>query len=144
MWQATHTLTVPQLDKAAVWAAWADVNHWHLWDRDLEYAKLDGAFSEGESFILKPRGGPRVKISILRVAPLVGYTDLTHFPLARMYGIHDMEETPAGLRLTITIRVEGPLSWLWRKIVAQKVADESPAQMRALAEFIQSNSLQPA
>ncbi|MEP6763665.1 MAG: SRPBCC family protein [Gemmatimonadaceae bacterium] len=144
MWQATHSRTIRNIDKTSVWAAWADVNHWNDWDKDLDYATLDGEFNEGETFMLKPRGGPRVKINILRVAPMLGYTDLTHFPLAKMYGIHDMEDTADGLRLTITIRIEGPLAWLWRKIVAQKVADESPAQMQALGEFIQRNALQPA
>lgn len=61
-----------------------------------------------------------------------------------MYGIHDMEDTPDGLRMTITIRIDGPLAWLWRKIAVQKIADESPAQMRALGAFIQCVSLQPA
>ena len=139
MWQASHSVTLPEGDRNSVWAAWKDVNHWNVWDTDLEYATLDGKFEQGQTFILKPRGGPRVKIAILRAKENVGYTDLCTFPLARMYGIHDMEETAEGLRLTITIRIEGPLAWLWRKIVAQKVADESPAQMRALGDFIERN-----
>jgi len=135
MWQVTHERTFPGLKKEAVWAAWADVDNWHLWDRDIEYAKLQDGFREGGSFILKPKGGPKVKIRFQRVAPLQGYTDITKFPLATMYGIHDLEETPAGLKMAITIRVEGPLAWMWRKIVAQGVANDAPAQIESLAAF---------
>jgi hypothetical protein len=135
MWQATHEVIVPGLSREAVWAAWQDVNGWHRWDTDIEFARLDGPFQAGASFILKPKGGPNVTIQLLRAAPFVGYTDLATFPFARMYGVHDMTETARGLKLTITIRIEGPLAWLWRKLVAQNVADEAPAQMASLAAF---------
>lgn len=136
-WEATHSITVKDLDRRAVWNAWADVDHWHRWDTDIEYARLDGDLREGQTFTLKPRGGPNVKIMFTRLQPLAGYTDLVKFPLARMTGIHDMAETPEGVRLTVTIRVEGPLAWLWRRIVAQGVADEAPAQLRALVDYAQ-------
>ena len=135
MRKATHSLLVTDVDKAAVGSAWSDVNDWRVWDTDLECAKLRGPFHLGAAFVLRPKGGPNVKIRLERVDVLVGYTDLTRFPLARMYGVHDMEETPDGLRLTTTIRVEGILGWLWRKLVAQKVADESPTQLLSLVAF---------
>jgi len=90
--------------------------------------------------VLKPKGGPKVNIRFLRAEALKGYTDLTPFPLARMYGIHDMEETQDGLRLRITIRIEGPLSWLWKKIVAEKVAADAPVQLESLARRAQERS----
>src|SRR5580704_18879059 len=134
MWQTTHEKTFPGLKKEAVWALWADVNGWHRWDPDIEFAKMTGPFRAGANFVLRPKGGPNVKIGILRTDPHKGYTDVTKFPLAKMYGIHDLEETAGGLKLTITIRVEGPLAWLWRKLVAQNVADEAPTQMESLAK----------
>ncbi|HTE45184.1 MAG TPA: SRPBCC family protein [Gemmatimonadaceae bacterium] len=135
MWQATHEATFPGLDKAAVWAAWADVDRWHEWDTDIEFARADDGFRAGGRFVLKPKGGPRVQIGILRADPLAGYTDVASFPLAKMYGVHDMVDTPHGLKLSITIRVEGPLAGLWRRLVAQKVADEAPHQMQSLAAW---------
>jgi hypothetical protein len=136
MWQTTHEATIPGLDKEAIWAAWADVDRWHEWQDDIEFARLKDTFREGGRFVLKPKGGPRVEIELLRVARLQGFTDLTRFPLARMYGMHDMKETADGVKLTVTIRVEGPLGWLWRKIVAQKVADDAPKQMASLVAHV--------
>ena len=40
-----------------------------------------------------------------------------------MYGEHTFEETPNGLKLTTTMTVKGILSFLWVKIVAQKIVD---------------------
>jgi hypothetical protein len=140
MWQSTHEMTFQNLDKNAVWSLMADVNHWHEWDHDIEYAKLKGDFVAGTDFTLKPKGGPRVNIGLLRVEPLKGYTDVTKFPFARMYGIHDMIETPQGLKFTITIKIEGPLWWLWKKLVAEKIASEAGTQMKSLAEFSKRKS----
>ena len=135
MWQVTHSATFEGLRKDAVWAAWSDVDRWHEWDPDLDFAHAPDGFNPGTRFVLKPKGGPKVNIRLLRAEPLRGYTDLTVFPLARMYGIHDMVETSDGLTLSITIRVEGPLTRLWKTLVAQKVADEAPAQLRSLANW---------
>lgn len=133
MWEVTHARRYADVSREDVFALWADVNHWHEWDRDIEYARLAGPFRAGANFELKPRGGPRVRLTFVRVEPPAGYTDLLRFPFARMYGIHDVEELPGGITLRITIRLEGPLAWLWRRLVAQKIADEAPAQMDALA-----------
>jgi hypothetical protein len=140
MWQATHKRCFPGLERRAVWALWRDVDPWHRWDRDIEYARLLDPFAPRARFVLKPRGGPRVSLRFERVEPLQGYTDVVRFPLARMYGIHDMEETPEGLKLRICIRIEGPLSFLWRRLVAEKVAAEAPTQMEGLARHARARA----
>ncbi len=140
MWESTYTKTFAGVTKESVWALWSDVNHWHEWDKDIEWARMSDAFAAGARFELKPKGGPRVNIRFTRAEPFRGYTDLTQFPLARMHGIHDMEETGDGLKLTITIRVEGPLSWLWKKLVAQGIAADMPGQLDSLAAFARARS----
>jgi hypothetical protein len=140
MWESTYSKTFADVTKESVWALWADVNHWHEWDHDIEWARMSDAFAEGSRFELKPKGGPRVPIRFSRVEALRGYTDLTKFPLAAMYGIHDMEETPDGLKLTVTIRIEGPLSWLWKKIVAQNVAADMPKQLDSLTAYARARA----
>jgi hypothetical protein len=53
-----------------------------------------------------------------------------------MCDVHEMEDTDEGLKLKSTIRVEGVLGWLWKRIVAQGVADGVPQQMEALTHFV--------
>jgi hypothetical protein len=46
-----------------------------------------------------------------------------------MYGEHIWEDTPNGLKITTTMKVEGVLGFLWRKIVAQGIVDTLPKDM---------------
>lgn len=96
-WEKTHTVKTQNLSKGLLWKVWQDVNNWHTWDTDIEYARLEQPFAVGNTFLLKPKGGPKVKIKLLKVESHRSFTDLTSFPLAKMYGIHEMRETKDGL-----------------------------------------------
>jgi hypothetical protein len=135
MWQVEYQKVFPSLSGGAVWKVWSDVDHWPEWDEDIEYAKLSGPFVAGGELLLKPRGGPKVSIRLSEVQAGLSFTDVTHFPLARMIDVHELQDTPQGLRLKNSIRMEGPLAWLWRKLVAEKVAAGIPRQMEALARY---------
>ena len=129
MWTKSHSVVTKEVTKEQIWKLFANVNNWHTWDKGVEYAKLDGKFEKGNYFLLKPKGGPKVKIRLIETIENKSFTDCTHFPLAKMYGKHVFEETPAGLKITTTMTVEGPLTFLWRKLVAQEIADALPVEM---------------
>jgi len=135
MWQAKYEKNFPGLKKEEVWATWIDVNNWNKWDEDTEFAKISGPFEVGTNFILKPKGGPNISIELTEVTPFVSFTDVTKFPLAKMYDVHEIEETQDGLKLKSTVRIEGLLSWIWRKIVVEGVAAGVPKQLEAIAKF---------
>lgn len=113
-----------------MWQLFADVNNWPSWDKSVEFAQLEGKFEKGNAFLFQPKGGPKLKIGIVEAIENQKFTDLTKFPLAKMYGEHTLEETPDGLKLTTTMKVEGILGFLWRKIVAQKIVDTLPEDMQ--------------
>jgi len=69
------------------------------------------------------------------------FTDTYYFPLARMDGIHRMEKITDGLHLTTTIRLTGPLQWLWRKLVAEKIVATLPHQTNLLIELAKKTEL---
>jgi len=131
-WEKTHKMVVRNVSKSQIWKVWQEVNQWHHWDTDIEFARLEEPFANGSRFVLKPKGGPQVKIKLVKVEPNSAFTDLTSFPLAKMYGIHEMRDTKDGLEVSHTVRIEGPLGFLWKKIVAEKVAaglDEQAEKM---------------
>lgn len=80
--------------------------------------------------MFQPKGGPKLKLQIVEATENKSFTDFTQFPLAKMYGAHTFEETPEGLKLTTTMTVTGPLGFLWRKLVAQKIVDALPEDMQ--------------
>lgn len=135
MWQQSYETVTNEVTKEQVWKTWADVNHWHDWDDGIEYARTNDEFKVGCRFTLKPKGGPSVTIEIIESMFQKHFTDLTKFPFARMFGRHEMESLPdGGLRLKTTMSLTGPLSFLWRKLVAQKIADDLPVDTAKLIE----------
>jgi len=129
MWTQSHTIVTKKATREQLWKLFANVNQWSTWDEGVEYAKMDGRFEKGNFFVLKPKGGPKVKIQLIEAIENKGFTDLTRFPLAKMYGEHIFEDTTEGVKITTTMKVEGPLGFLWRKLVAQNIANALPAEM---------------
>jgi hypothetical protein len=131
MWTKSHSVVTKEVTKEQMWKLFADVNNWHTWDTSIEHAKLEGNFEKGNHFILRPNGGPNVKIQLLETIENNKFVDLTKFPLAKMYGSHTFEQTNDGLKITSSLTVQGILGFLWIKIVAQKIADAMPTDMQA-------------
>ena len=135
MWIKSHSMVFPDLQKEKVWQLWADINHYTRWHSDLDYCKLIGDFVVGNHFMLKPKGAPAVRVDIIELIKYKKFTDCTSFFGAKMFDIHELEETSAGLLIRNTIKVTGPLSFLWVNLVAKKVAASSPAETTALVEL---------
>jgi hypothetical protein len=130
MWTKSYSIVTTEVTKEQMWKLFADVNNWHTWDSGIEFAKLEGKFEKGNHFMFQPKGGPKLKIGIIEAIENKNFTDFTKFPLAKMFGEHTFEDTPNGLKITTTMKVEGILGFLWIKIVAQKIADALPTDMR--------------
>ena len=132
MWTGTHSERVSGLSAEKIWKVWTDVNRWNEWQDDLEFARLDGEFREGASFSLRPKGGPNVKVQLVKVEANVNFTDLTRFPLAQMTGAHDLIRRGNELEVRTTMTVTGPLAFLWSRLVAKGIVAALPKQTQAL------------
>jgi polyketide cyclase/dehydrase/lipid transport protein len=126
MWKKSHSVISKEVTREQMWKLFSNVNNWHTWDQGIEFAKMEGQFVQGNHFLLRPKGGPTVKIELLETVPNKKFTDVTRFPLAKMYDEHVFEETPEGLKISNTIWVKGVLGFLWVKLVAQKIVDNLP------------------
>jgi hypothetical protein len=138
MWIKTHSVTVNNIEPARIWQIWSDIPNRGKWDLDTEWARINGPFVKGAIFYMKPKGGPKIKMEITECVPNAVFTDCFRIPFARMYGIHQMETSKEGLHLNTSIKVEGLLGWVLRKLVAEKVADEMPAQTEKLIQLARS------
>lgn len=132
MWMSSYSTTVKGVDVDRLWRIWADVDAWHTWQSDLDHAKLEGEFVAGSTFLLKPKGGPRVRIALVTVEPNRCFVDLTRFPLARMYGAHEFIARGDEVTIRTSVSVEGALGFLWRKLVGEGVAASLEAQTQSL------------
>lgn len=135
MWQKSYSVIVNGLEPSQVWKIWSDISLRNQWDDDTEWAKIDGAFEEGAILHVKIKNGPKLKMTITECIPNQKFTDTYYFPLARLDGIHEMEHTNEGLRITTTIKMTGLLRWIWRKLVAEKVVTTLPHQTELLIQL---------
>lgn len=126
MWQKSYSVTTKEITKEQIWKLTTDINNWKNWDDTVEDSKLLSDFEVGNYFMLKPKGGPKVKIQLVEIDPLKKFKDLTKFPLAKMYGEHIYEETNEGLKITIIMTVTGLLSFVWIKLVAKNIVADLP------------------
>ena len=132
--EKTHKLSVQGISAQQIWKVWTDINNWHTWDLDIEWAKIEGPFENGNFFYLKPKGGPKVKITLENIEHQKTFSDLARFPLAKMYSIHKMTPINGGFELIHTVRVEGLLSALWWQLVGKNVAAGMEEQTKKLVE----------
>jgi hypothetical protein len=128
----TTTRIVEGVTKEAIYNIWKDINNWHKFNHGINYAKLEGEFKEGNSFILVLKNGKEVTIKLYKIEPYKSFTDVTVFPLAKMYGEHIMIENDGKIQLTSNVKIEGVLSFLWKKIVGDKVVAKLGADMDSL------------
>lgn len=135
MWVKTYSKVYEGIHKEDIWRLWADINHYLQWHDDLDYCKLDGEFRVGNHFMLKPKGAPAVKVDIIELIENKKFIDCTSFFGAKMYDIHEVEETKEGLCITNTLKVTGWLSYLWVQLVAKNVANAVPKEMEALVNL---------
>ena len=135
MWKREFSKVYEGVSKEQIWQAWVDVNSWSNWDAELDYCDMQGEFTDGNTFILKPKDGPKVKIYLYNIIAKKQFCDYCKFPGAKMHDIHLLEEIEGGVKLTNTIYVTGVLSSLWVKLVAKNVAEGIPAQSENLVNY---------
>ena len=130
-----------------VFALWSDPAGWPRWDPDLESASLTGAFAAGSSGSIKPRGAPRTRITLHEVKPPLAFTAVARLPLCRMIFEHVIEPVPGGTvtggcRVTHTVRFEGALAALFRRLIGPAVRRGLPGTMAGLKAAAETTTSQ--
>ena len=138
MWTREYSKFYENVSAELIWKVWVDVNNWESWHGDLDYCKLEGDFTVGNHFMLKPKGAPPVKITLTEINEGRSFTDCTKFFGAKMFDTHSLELKNGGVLLSNKLIVTGPLKWLWIKLVAKNVADTAPEEMDSLVRLVQS------
>src|SRR5437667_5465992 len=138
MWKAQYEMTT-DVAPTALYRAITDVNNWSKWDTGLEYTRLEGDVKPGTAFVLKPKGGPKVRMMIDEVRPHV-LVDTAHLLGAKMRTTHEYVQQGNQTTIRLGIEVTGPLGFLWRKVVGEKQIKEAPAQLAAFVTYVRSGT----
>lgn len=114
-------------------------NNWNKWDDGLEFTKIEGVAKSGASFVLKPKGGPNVKMTIDEIEPY-RLVDTAHLFLAKMRTSHEYVQSGDLTTIQFSVEVWGALGFFWRKVVAENQVKEAATQTAALVSYARANS----
>lgn len=125
--------------KEIIWKLWTDVPNWNIWDAEVETAELFGQFQTGTKGILKPKGGPKAKFEMIECTNLKSFTDRSFLPLCKMDFIHSMTETNNGLEITHKIEMTGFMTFLFSKVIGNKIKVGLPIAVDNLINLAEKN-----
>ena len=134
MWESTFSAeaqTTPEM----VWDIWTDVEHWNQWDSGVQWCKMDGAFQTGTTGKLKPKEGPVSSLKLIEIVPFKKFVDQANLPLTKLLFIHELTLIRDKLKITHTIRMTGPLSFLFSRLIGAKLAKDLPRSVQNLARL---------
>lgn len=135
-WETSSALSA-DVPASAVWErAYADVTAWPEWNAEIRRASLDRPLDLGASALIVFRTGLRLRFQVVEFDQGRLFTDEARLPGARMGHRHLVEPTgEGGSQLTNTIYINGPLAWLWRRILGPAAARTLPDAQRAVVEL---------
>lgn len=138
MWTKSYSQKIENINPEKIWSVWTDVNQWSVWQDDIEFAKLEEKMALGSKISFRPKGGPTIKLEIIDYVDNKKFTDLTRFPLAKMTDVHELIIEGNSVEIKSTVSIEGPLAFLWKKLVAENVVKDLPKQTQSLIDRIRS------
>lgn len=132
--------TTSSSSPAAFYARWIDHSTWTRWDTDTEWVRLDGPVAVGTKGVLKSEGGPEVRFTITSLDPDREYVDTSRFFGARLTFLHRAELRGDHTELLAQATIEGPLAWLWHRILGDGFATSVPEALNRLVRLVESQS----
>ncbi|MEO6868470.1 MAG: SRPBCC family protein [Ginsengibacter sp.] len=132
MWQKSFSTVTTEVTQEQIWKVITDISKWSEWDKDIEFTEINGDAKLNACFFLKPKGGPKTKLTISQFDKPHVFADVAHLPLAKMQTIHSLTQSGESLKIQVDIKVTGLLTFLWSKVIAQKQIDGGISQTNQL------------
>lgn len=131
MWQHTTRIET-SLSPESLFDAIADVAHWPDWDPELTTVTALSSLEPGAEFWLKPKGGPRTRMTVETADRPTRFVDVAHLPLASLRTVHAF---PPGA-IEVTLELTGLLAPLWRKVMGESQAAGMEDQLRRFVAYV--------
>jgi hypothetical protein len=96
-----------------VWETLIDVPTWHLWDRELIEARLDGNLKVGAKGTMIPKKGPKLKFYVSEMTAYKSYTINTVMPVGELVIKRNLIKNDNQVEFTDEIQFTGFLKSLF-------------------------------
>jgi hypothetical protein len=142
MWQANFKTTT-DVSPEDLYRVLTNLNAWKQWDKGIEYTQLLGEAKTGRAFMLKPKCGPVVKITIEKMWPFE-VIDVAHLPLAKMRTVHKYTRVGNTTHIYMELQIWGALGFLWRKVIGENQMKDAAVHTHAMIEYARTEATQTA
>ncbi|MDZ7906124.1 MAG: SRPBCC family protein [Cypionkella sp.] len=132
-----HKIIINQ-PAAAVFAAYADVASWPIWDSEVKKVSLPNGLITGATGYLTPRSGPKAKIYVVAVDPAQGFTIQSRLPLCTMHFGHKLAQTDGKTTATHWVRFTGPLAFLFARLIGRGIEQTLPKTLAGLKAYCEA------
>ena len=132
-WRFEHSAE-SAADPHAIWRRYVDVAHWCDWSRHgVERSHIDGPFEVGTKGKSKPPGSLALTFELVAVEPDASFTSEASLPGAHLRFDHVVEARGPGSRITHRVTLDGPLAFLYTRVVRKSVERGLPDGVERLA-----------
>lgn len=121
-----------------VWSLWSDVKNWNQWDKEILFSELRGPFAPDSVGFFKPKGGFKMKFKLLNVVPKKSFANCSNLFLASLTFTHWMKAERGGTQLTYKAEINGPLAFLFSKLIGPRIKKGLPIAVRRFCELAEN------
>lgn len=118
--------------REAVFALYADVASWPLWDKEVEAVHLPDGLRTGSTGWLKAPKGPRANIRVSEVVPGTSFTMEGLLPFCKMRFGHELQDLSGRTTAKHWVVFTGALAFLFRRVIGKGIAATLPDTLLGL------------
>lgn len=120
-----------------IWSIFRDVPGWKTWNAGIEHVDIDGPFSTGTWFTMKPPGEDPLRSRLVEVRENERFVDETRIGHLAITVAHRIESLGAGrTRIVYAVEASGPDA----SEIGPAVASDFPQVLAALAKLAEGRS----
>ncbi len=123
-----------------IWNIWTDVSEWHLWDKGLQSASLEGAFKLGAAGKLVSLNGTTSRFTITEFSDQHSYTFSTALPLARLNVKRFFESNSTETRFTHEVWIDGVLGGVFAILLGKNFMRLLPSVMEEVKRLAETRA----
>jgi hypothetical protein len=118
---------------ATIFAIYADVANWPMWDPDAKSASIEGPFVSGAIGQVVPHGGPTSKLHFTQVVDQKSFQVQCKLPLCTMRFDYGLQPKGAATLATHRVTFEGLLAPVFGRLIGSGMRKTLPKALDQLA-----------
>jgi Polyketide cyclase / dehydrase and lipid transport len=136
VWRSEYAIETPAAPHI-IWSIFRNVPGWKIWNAGIEHIEIDGPFSTGTWFTMKPPGQDLLRSQLVDVRENECFVDETRVGPLTVTVAHRIEALGAGrTRIVYAVDANGPQA----SEIGPAVASDFPEVLASLARLAEARS----